>query len=215
MKHYYLILILAIAIGFGGCSKNNSSATFTPPTARQIIYKVKESTTNRPIAGAKVSLSACSNYDAVFRCTAYSIFTVLTTDSEGNATYSGNSQVEQIKVEENHYWTRFYTSSAIFSTDLVLIPKTIIEVAIKQEKTYSPTDRLWIGQGRTFNDYKAIGLPIDTIVYVDGYGYTENQIFWKINYYDSSGIINTGSVGGSSLPFYINGFDTVRVQIKY
>ena len=27
-------------------------------------------------------------------------------------------------------------------------------------------------------------MPVDTIVYIDGYGYAENKIYWYINYWN-------------------------------
>jgi hypothetical protein len=60
----------------------------------------------------------------------------------------------------------------------------------------------------------SFSLPVDTIVYIDGYGYAENKIYWYINYWNGP-IVNMGSTGGSSPNFHVNGFDTARIQIKY
>ena len=76
------------------------------------------------------------------------------------------------------------------------------------------TDILWIGQDRYFNDLKPIGLPVDTIAYIDGYGHSQNKIYWYINYYNGA-IVNLASTGGSSPDFFVNGFDTARIEIKY
>lgn len=206
LKLYYVFSILAITI-LSGCSKQNSTTT-APPANNSFTITVIERTTNKPIAGATVSLQKCSNRDFVFGCTAYSTFTTLTTNTEGKATTTFGA--DQIKVEANKYWT-LYKKTDI--QNVVLTPKTSIEVNVKREKTYAPTDILWIGQYTYFDDLKGIGLPVDTIVYIDGYGYAENKIYWSINYW-SGGII-TGSIGGSSPNFYVNGFDTARIQIKY
>ena len=206
LKLYYVFSILAITI-LSGCSKQNSTTT-APPANNSFTITVIERTTNKPIAGATVSLQNCSNRDFVFGCTAYSTFTTLTTNTEGKATSAFGA--DQIKVDANKYWT-LYKKTGI--QNVILTPKTSIEVNVKREKTYSSTDILWIGQNRIFNDLKPIGLPADTTVYIDGYGYSENKIYWYINYL-SGGIINT-SIGGSSPDFYVNGFDTARIQIKY
>lgn len=209
MKYYYYVfLILAIIIA-SGCSKQDS--TIPPPANSPFIITVIEKTTNRPIAGASVSLRKCSNYDFQFGCIAHSTFTTLTTNAEGKATYSGNTNIDEIKVDANKYWS-LYQKTGI--QNVILTPKTSIEVNVKREKTYAPTDILWIGQDRYFMDLKPIGLPVDTIVYIDGYGYSENKIYWYINYF-SGGIINPGSTGGSSPNFDVNGFDTTKLQIKY
>ena len=202
---FYVFTILAITI-LSGCSKQNP--TTTPPANNPFIISVLERNTNKPIAGATVSLLKCSNYDFVFGCTGYSTYSTLTTNSEGKVTAS---KADEIKVEANKYWT-LYKKTDI--QNVILNPKTTIEVNVKREKTYAPTDILWIGQDRYFNDLKGIGLPVDTIVYIDGYGYAENKIYWYINYWNGP-IVNTGSTGGSSPNFYINGFDTARIQIKY
>jgi hypothetical protein len=204
---FYVFSILAITI-LSGCSKQNP--TTTPPANSPFIISVFERNTNKPIAGATVSLRKCSNYDFVFGCTAYSTFTTLTTNTEGKAT-SRISGIDEIKVEANNYWT-LYKKTDI--QNVILTPKTSIEVNVKREKTYAPTDILSIGQDRYFTDLKSIGLPVDTIVYIDGYGYSENKIYWYINYWNGP-IVNTGSTGGSSPNFYINGFDTARILIKY
>jgi hypothetical protein len=207
LKHYYYVLAITIV---SGCSKQNS--TITPPAntpLTPLTITVIEKITNKPIAGATVSLRKCSNYDFQFGCTAYSTFNTLTTNTEGKVTFSSNP--DEIKVEANKYWT-LYKKTDI--RNVILTPKNSIELHVKREKTYAPTDILWIGQYRFFNDLKAIGLPIDTIVYVDGYGYAENKIYWYINYF-IGGIVNTGSTGGNSPNFYVNGFDTAKIEIKY
>ena len=218
MKHYYYVFsILAITI-VSGCSKQTS--TNAPPANTSPTITVTERTTNKPIAGATVSLQKCSNYDNQFGCTAYSTFATLTTNTEGKVTYSansnrdqisGNSNPRQIIVDANKYWT-LYKKTGI--QNVILTPKNSIEVNVKREKTYASTDILWIGQNRHILDLKPIGLPADTIVYIDGYGFSENKIYWYINYWNG-GIISTGSTGGSSPNFYVNGFDTARIQIKY
>jgi len=209
LKHYYYIFpILALTI-VSGCSKQNSTTATTPPANNLLTITVIERNTNKPIAGATVSLLKCSNYDFQFGCTGYSTYTTVTTNSEGKATLP--SKPDEIKVEANKYWT-LYKKTDI--QNAILTPKTSIEINVKREKTYAPTDILWIGQERYFNDLKSIGLPVDTIVYIDGYGYSENKIYWYINYF-SGGIINPGSTGGSSPNFYVNGFDTAKIQIKY
>ena len=209
MKPYnYFLSALAIII-VSGCSKQNSTANPQQPTNIGLTYTVVERNTNKPIASATVSLQKCSNYDFVFGCTAYSTFTTLTTNTEGKA--HSIYGADQIEVEANKYWT-LYKKTDI--QNIVLTPKNIIEVNVKREKTYAPTDILWIGQDRYFNDLKAIGLPIDTTVYIDGYGYSDNKIYWYINYYNGA-IVNLGSTGGSTPNFYVNGFDTTRIQIKY
>ena len=207
LKHYYYVFsILAISIVLG-CSKQNS--TTTPPANNPFTITVIERTSNKPIAGAIVSLQKCSNYDFQFGCTAHSTFTTLTTNTEGKATSSMGA--DQIKVEANKYWT-LYKKTDI--QNVILTPKTSIEVNVKRDKIYAPTDILWIGQNRYLDDLKPIGLPIDTTIYIDGYGYSENKIYWYINFY-SGGIININSIGGSTPNFYVNGFDTARIQIKY
>lgn len=210
MKYYYFFSILAVTILLG-CSKQNSTTTppATTPANNPFTITVIERTTNKPIAGATVSLQKCSNYDSQFGCTAYSTFTTLTTNTEGKATSAMGA--DQIKVDANKYWT-LYKKTDI--QNVILTPKTSIEVNVKRVNTYAPTDILWIGQDRYFTDLKGIGLPVDTIVYIDGYGYAENKIYWYINYWNGA-IVNTGSTGGSSPNFYVNGFDTARIQINY
>jgi hypothetical protein len=213
LKHYYYIFsILAITV-VPGCSKQNSTTTppATTPANNPLTITVIEKNTNKPIAGATVSLQKCSNYDFVFGCIRYSTFTTLTTNTEGKVTYSGNTNIEQILVDANKYWN-FYEKSRI--QNVILIPKTIIEINVKREKTYASTDILWIGQNRYLDDLKPIGLPIDTTIYIDGLGYSENKIYWYINFF-SGGIININSIGGSTPNFFVNGFDTARIQIKY
>src|SRR5262245_50032499 len=175
----YVFSILAITI-VSGCSKQNLDTRPRPPAGRTITFTVIERTTNKPIAGASVELQKCSNYDFVFGCTMYSTFTTLTTNTEGKATYSGNSAIGKIEVNANRYWPVFKKTDI---QNVVLNPKNIIEINVKRDKTYASTDILWTGQDRYFNDLKAIGLPVDTIVYVDGYGYANNKIYWYINYY--------------------------------
>lgn len=206
--YYYVISILAVTIVLG-CSKQNS--TTTPPANNPVTITVVENTTNKPIAGATVSLRNCSNYDFQFGCTAYTTFSTLITNPEGKVTYSGKSNIDEIKVDASKYWTLYKKTG---TENVILTPKTIIEVNVKREKTYAPTDIVWIGQNRYINDLKPIGLPVDTILYIDGYGYSENKIYWYINYF-SGGIINPTATGGSSPNFYVNGFDTTKIQIKY
>jgi hypothetical protein len=209
MKHYcYAFSILAISI-LSGCSKQNSTTT-APPANNPLTITVIEKATNNPIAGARVSLRKCSNYDPQFGCVAYSTFKTLTTNTGGKVTYSGNSSINQIKVEADKYWA-FFTQTV--TPDIILTPKNVIEVNVKRENTYAPTDILWIGQNRYIDDLKPIGLPVDTIIYINGYGYSENKIYWYINYL-SAGIINPGT-GGSSPDFIVNGFDTTKIEIKY
>lgn len=207
LKFTFSFLVISIALG---CSKQNSTTTTPPPSNNIMTFTVVEKTTNKPIAGATVSLQKCSNYDFVFGCTAYSTFMTLTSNTEGKVTYSANTSIAKIQVEANKYWTLYKSGLQ----DMVLTPKNVIEVNVKREKTYAPTDILWIGQNRFLYDLKPIGLPADTTVYIDGYGYSDNKIYWYINYLNG-GIINMGSAGGSSPSFYANGFDTTKIQIKY
>lgn len=209
MKPYNYFLSALVIIIVSGCSKQNSTNT-PPPPNNPIAFTITEKTTNKPVAGATVSLRKCSNYDFVFGCTAYSTFTTLTSNTEGKVIYSGISSIEEIKIEANKYWTVYQKGIQ----NAILTPKTVIEINVKREKAYAPTDILCIGQDRYFNDLKAIGLPIDTTLYIDGYGYSDNKIYWYINYYNGP-IINPGSTGGSTPNFYINGFDTTKIQIKY
>jgi hypothetical protein len=206
LKLYYVFSILAITI-LSGCSKQNSTTT-APPANNSFTITVVERNTNKPIAGATVSLLKCSNYDFVFGCTGYSTFATLTTNTEGKATTTFGA--DEIKVEANKYWT-LYKKTDI--QNVILTPKNRIEVNVKRDKIYAPTDILWIGQNRYLDNLKPIGLPIDTTIYIDGYGSSENKIYWSINYW--SGGIVTGIIGGSSPNFYVNGFDTARIQIKY
>lgn len=212
MQHrYYLISISAIFI-LSGCSKPGSTTpppASTPP-ANPLTFTVIEKSTNKPIAGATVSLQRCSNYDSQFGCVAYSTFATLTTNADGKVKYSGNSSIDRIRVEADNYWLQIQRTPV---QDVILTPKTRIEVNVKRENTYASTDILSIGQNKYIGDLKTIGLPMDTTVYIDGYGHAENKIYWYINYLNN-GIINT-STGGSSPDFYINGFDTARIQIKY
>ena len=78
MKHrYYLISISAVFI-LSGCSKQNPTAPppATTPPATPITFTVVEKSTNKPIAGAAVSLQRCSNYDFQFGAYVFSPFTL-------------------------------------------------------------------------------------------------------------------------------------------
>src|SRR4026209_2729768 len=82
LKHYYYIFpILALTI-VSGCSKQNSTRATTPPANNLLTITVIERNTNKPIAGATVSLLKCSNYDFQFGGTGYSTYTTVTTNSE-------------------------------------------------------------------------------------------------------------------------------------
>src|SRR4030095_2272727 len=128
MKHYYYVFSILAIIIVSGCSKQNS--TTAPPANNPFTITVIERTTNKPIAGATVSLQKCSYYDNQFGCTAYSTFATLTTNTEGKAT-SAIGVVDQIKVEANKYWT-LYKKTDI--QNIILTPKTSIEVNVKREK---------------------------------------------------------------------------------
>jgi len=209
MKQYLKYLLLVFII-LPGCKKGD--ATLTPDTAPPITIKVTEKFTNKAIAGATVYLKKCSYYDIEFGCTRYSTISTLTTNNLGQVTFLRGPNLDAIEVQHPDYWTTQIDGNM---SEIILVPKCTIKASIKKIKTYLPTDVLHITIRNpdcfSFNcwrrDYN-IGLPNDTIVYIKGQGYLNNQVSWYINF------LSTDTLHPLP-PVYVSGFDTASVNIEY
>src|SRR5688572_11726768 len=185
MKSYCVCLLLATST-FSGCTKGKADSAIDPPD--QIdpqTIQVLEKLTNKPIAGATVYIEKCANYDIVFGCTSYSTIKTLTTNSSGQVTFSPPSNFAAIQVQHQSYYSIRTESIG----NIELTPKCIIKATIKRIKAYSPGDVLQIVLRDPdcpsylcwSRDY-SMGLPNDSIAYFEGQGYTNNQVFWYINF---------------------------------
>ncbi|MEK6781867.1 MAG: hypothetical protein AABY93_09180 [Bacteroidota bacterium] len=166
-----------------------------------------EKNTNNPIAGATVYMQKCTEPDLVVECLTYSTFSTLTTDSSGQVTVFSPPGVDRTIVEHQKYWT---AESSGFG-DFTLTPKCTLKASIKRVKAHLPSDVLNITIADPnccwLRDYR-IGLPIDTVVFLDAQGYTDNHVFWYINF------LSTDTLHYLP-PFYLIAFDTAKVDFEY
>jgi hypothetical protein len=133
LKLYYVFSILAITILSGVQSKTLLIYYGCRPQITLFTITVIERTTNKPIAGATVSLKIVPNRDFVFGCTAYSTFTTLTTNTEGKAT----SALELIKLKLKQISIGHFIKKQIYR-NVILTPKTSIEGKCKKGKNICP-----------------------------------------------------------------------------
>jgi hypothetical protein len=207
MKRYSICLLLAIVLA-SGCTKHSSDLVNGGPTPRQpTIIQVMEKFTKTPIDRATVSLKKCSRYDFEFGCLQYSTHTTLFTNSKGQVTYVGTAPIE--KVEVVHYKYMPYYASSV--GDIYLSPKGVVELRIKKVNTYAPNSILYVSDNLTdcwlcWPQYYGIGLPIDTVIFLNGPGYNDCKVSWYVN---------NRLYPNSTPSFYINGFDTARVELNY
>jgi hypothetical protein len=178
-----------------------------------VTIEVSEKGTKKPIQGAAVYLERCSHYDNQFGCTSFSNILTLTTNDAGKATFLPPKGLESYQVQHKNYYTTRQKNASIGST--ILTPKCTIKVSIKQVKAYSANDVLYLAIADPdcfsylcWSRRHRIGLPKDTVVYVEGQGNTLNQVLWYINF------LSTDTLH-SKPPVYINGFDTAYVDVKY
>ncbi len=210
MKPVYKHILLVLAIS-AGCTKDKAGSSIDDPDPIDpITINVLERSTNKPVAGATVYLKKCSQYDIEFGCLRYSNFKTLITNNAGEVTISDPGPAEAIEVQHSKYWQ--YENNSL--SDVTLTPKTIIEVSVKRVKSYSTAEVLYIGQHVAdcywpcYPILEPVGLPLDTVIFLKGAGYFDNQISWNINYLGVDSLHTTPA-------FYINGFDTAKVNIEY
>lgn len=195
------------------CSKKGSENPDPPITNDFVELRVVEDKTNSPIANAEVSLEKCANYDPVFGCTSYSLVKSLITDSEGKYKFLKSLTVERITVKHPKYWQ--ITSKSI--ADITLIPEAFSEVHLKKVNSYSSDYSMSVYVSRSgvftmFPQETRFAIPTDTTVYLRSYGTYDNVVSWSIgNWVPITQIVKDGQ----SIPFFINAFDTTRVEIDF
>ncbi|MGG9971828.1 hypothetical protein ACQ33O_08565 [Ferruginibacter sp. SUN002] len=209
MRISFACLILLATI-VSGCTKEKGINAVVP--INDTIY-VSEEFSSKPIAGAKVILKKCTQWDFFVGCTGvFSPFKTITTDYLGRAIFVRPNAIDELVVEHTKYWTKGFRSSISYSISLT--PKCLIRAHLKKINSYSSTDALNIDVNgdcdavvcwwRSNNWFPRT--PTDTIVNVYGRAKYDNKISWYVNIANQdtlSSIIN------------INATDTADINIDY
>jgi hypothetical protein len=203
---FYICVLLAISTA-SGCKKGGADEVDPPePPPASFTMTVLEKTTNKPIAGATVKLEKCSVYDNQFGCRRYTTIKTLYTNSSGQVTFIRPVDHEATTIEH----VKYYVERVKNSINIILTPRCVIKASIKQVKTYAPGDNLNVSLYENgcfsflcWSSKYYLGLPKDTIAFFEGRGYSDNNIFWKINSSENSQSI------------YVSGFDTAKIDIDY
>jgi len=181
----------------------------TNPVEELVTITIREKSTNLPLAGASVTLQKCLDPDP-YGCLGYATLANLSSNIQGQVSFAKELDVDATDVKHEKYWNNFTDGLS----DVTLIPKTIIAVSIHKMNSYAAGDILNIVVTSPNCEFGCLstgistGLPIDTIIYLNGYGYSDNVISWYINDPLSDTL--------HSLPsFFVNGFDSAHVAVDY
>ena len=200
----YLLFILSMLYG---CKKPEE---VPGPVASSKNFQVLEAVSGKPVEGATVTFHKCDQRD-FNGCYRRSPIISLITNKEGKVTCTTTLSIEDITIQHPSYWDGY----AVWNSDnCSLLPVSTLKTRIKKVNSHGLTDELLVkiffGDCYSFDCIRLInytfGLPLDTTVYLKGFGYANNLVTWSIN------------AGGTTqeLPqFYINGFDTTSVLIEY
>lgn len=217
MRLCYLYFLIG-AILCSGCEKTSPNGIGGNQSFKT-YFLVKEFGTNSPVADATVELLHCDVPDYCWGCGCGnpSKFATIKTDANGQASYiiGSSSKLLQVDVSQSKYWRGgVYNFSRGDTVHIFLKPVGTIKASIKKINTYAYDDFLNI----TVRDAACsvcllytgtrIGLPNDTTVFLKGYGNSNNQVVWNINY-------SIPTVSQTLPDIYINKFDTASVNIEY
>ncbi|SRR6266496_2769760 len=124
-RKYILWLIVIIAFSFvtTNCKKSGGQSSVDPVTLKVLEYK-----TEKPIAGASVTLNKCTHPD-IFGCLDYAIVDVLTTDKNGEYQFDRKAKVDRIYVTASKYFAVTENNC----TYIHLVPQAWIELHAKKK----------------------------------------------------------------------------------
>ncbi len=124
-RKYILWLIVIIAFSFvtTNCKKSGGQSSVDPVTLKVLEYK-----TEKPIAGASVTLNKCTHPD-IFGCLDYAIVDVLTTDKNGEYQFDRKAKVDRIYVTASKYFAVTENNW----TYIHLVPQAWIELHAKKK----------------------------------------------------------------------------------
>jgi hypothetical protein len=210
----YFIFFLLVITNLVSCNKGAvENIQLTSPNAGPgnppMTIRVLEKLTNVPIEGAEIALQKCARYDNVFGCVSYSIFDVLHTNSAGEVTFIRPPDLEAYEVTHPNYWKAYESNGSVSS--ITLTPKCTLKINIERVNSYSQTTSLSLqiqeadcySYNCSFGRY-TLGLPADTVIYVPGFGNTNNRVIWS-----------AGNTSQEMPLVFVNRFDTATINIQY
>ncbi|WP_373517175.1 hypothetical protein [Pricia sp.] len=113
---------------FNSCSSDSSTQEDT------YLMTVKEYKTNIPLAGVKISLYKCTNYDNEFGCQSKAVFATHFTDQNGQYAFTSSkySQVnEGIILSKSQYWDMQGNQG-----EIPMEPEAIVNLTLKTSNAY-------------------------------------------------------------------------------
>lgn len=206
LTHRLLLCQLALLLA---CSKGGSNNDVTPADYERYIY-VYEAVTNIPVAGATVTLQKCNQLDWEFGCiNGFTPVGTFTTDAGGKAAYNKGIRWYLVEVSKEDYWPGESKSSGV-----TIYPVCYLKVRLVKRSLLAPGTSVYVaGQkpcGFWCYDFKDMGQPLDTTVYLQGVGNVNNTLHWYIKRPGG-----TNDTIQETTPVLIRRFDTAQVQINY
>lgn len=204
-------VVLLTACDKEGDDNLQNAGTLLPQIMDTI--QVREAVTGLPVAGARVTLEACSKYDFVFGCLDYSPIKTYTTDSNGHALVDRALKWEIMEVTRNNYWPAQLKKGRTVAP----YPVCYLKVRVVKSRTLRPAEGVYVAAKPPCNPwcfevFTYLGQPADTTVFLQGYGNIENAVLWDIRSKDSAYMyVNVQQ----SPPVYIKRFDMGEVVINY
>lgn len=207
------IFILSL-VAFAAVSCKKSS---TPAQENTYLMTVKEYKTNIPLAGVKISLYKCTDYDNVFGCLSKSVFATHTTDENGEYSFTQgeiNQATEGVILSKSKYWDMHGGPGLV-----LMEPEAMVNLTVKASNTYPDTSifelntisELGNGNAEIFN------APKDTSFNFRLFGNETNIINWVVYTKDTKClqycIRDTLSLG--SLILNPQKFETLDATIDY
>lgn len=211
MKYRFLNILL-FALLASGCKIDIESE---PQQEEELTLTVQavELESNNPIPGVTMALKKCTKPDLEFGCLAHATVKTMTTNDAGKITYSNKLMVEEIEAQHPKYWGIVASGSTI-----VMTPLATVKAHVKRIHAYPETTNLSIAAGTAdcrgvycykYTDYIKIGLPADTVIYLNAFGNLDNQVSWyTTETRKDDSLLETNR-------FRINRFDTVSITISY
>ncbi|MGH2648786.1 MAG: hypothetical protein ACRDE8_14510 [Ginsengibacter sp.] len=209
---WLLIAAFFIITVFTSCKKSDGSKPVEYLTLRVLEYK-----TEKPIAGAAVTLGNCTLPGYTSGCARYTTLQTLTTNVKGEFKFEKKSNIDYISASSNNYWSSSEDSWA----DIHLEPVAWIKVHTKMTNTYPEKSTLFVGIGSDYNGmafsyfspaFRFNDTPHDTTVTITAFGNANDYVSWSVQ--DSTSTPIPGAIGQTS-PQLVNAFDTLSVNIEY
>ena len=198
---------------FISCKKSSDNSS----QGDTYLMTVKEYKTNIPLAGVKISLYKCTNYDNVFGCRSKAVFATHSTDQNGEYAFTLGEldQADQgIVLSKTQYWDMGGGQG-----DVLMEPEAIVNLTLKTSKAYPDTSLFELKTTSEFGiaSFETFIAPKDSTFNYRLFGNEKNKINWIVYTKDLScyQYCIEDTIARGSLTLNPQKFETLSSSIDY